>query len=115
MWKCIHSHQNDQRSPHLCQRFPVHASGSMGITPMPCHDSDRGCMIAMRNGNAGICGNCNGRTHTGYNFKWNAGLGKSQSLFTATAKDKRVAPLQANDEVSLLCVVNEESVNLFLF
>src|SRR5258706_11826521 len=71
--------------------------------------------MTMSDGNTCISGYCNSRTNSGYNLKRNASLCQSQSLFTTTPEDERVTALQPHYRVTLLRIIDEQSVNLLLF
>src|SRR3981081_1368208 len=68
----------------------------------------------MGNRNARIGGYRNGRTHPRHNLKWDTGLCQRQSLFSSTSEDERVTTLQSHYRMALLCIVNEQRVNLLL-
>ena len=74
---------------------------------MPGDDSDGRCEVAMGNGNACIGGYCNGRTHTGHDLEWDAGICQRQRLFASSPKDEGVPPFQAYHKVSLLSIFDE--------
>src|SRR2546421_6372598 len=71
--------------------------------------------MAMSDGDTCIGWHCNSRTNSGHNLKRNAALCQRQSLFTTAPEDERVAALQPHYRVTLLRIVNEQSVNLLLF
>src|ERR1700739_3423675 len=69
----------------------------------------------MGNRNACIGRYLNGRTQRRHNLIWDASLRQGQGLFSSTSEDERIASLQPHYGITLLCIVNEQSVNPLLF
>ena len=55
----------------------------------------------MRQWNAGISGNRDGRAHTGNDFEGDTGIGQRLGLFAAASENKRIAAFEPHDFGSL--------------
>ena len=77
-------------------------------------EGDNGSMIAMRQRNAGISGNAEGRGDAGHNLERDAGIRQGFGLFPAPPEQKRISALQAHDFEAALAAIDEQRADLFL-
>ena len=103
-----HENQRPLKPRQSSERFRCFSS------PMSRHHGKRRSRPSVRHRDPEVlrCGNAG--ADAGNHLIGDAGLLKSQRLFAASAKDRRITPLEAHDPETSSRAVNQEFVDLFL-
>jgi hypothetical protein len=84
------------------------------ISAVTRKESDGGGLAAMGQWERRISARSGRSGNSWDDFEWNAMGGEVIHLFAETAEDARVATLETYHETTLLCLVNQNGVNLVL-
>src|SRR6266478_4853905 len=86
----------------------------LGMLTASGDQNQRGGKLAMSKWNLNPRGRAQGSSNSGYNFNLNTSLAERFKFFATSPEDEGVATLQPDHLQSQLCVVHEQTVDIFL-
>src|SRR4029453_15942598 len=96
----LRSGVTDDRSLQPCEAGPVDIRWRAALVLVPADQRDGVAASGIRDGDAGISGDCEAGSQARHHLERNAVLVKEQCLLAATIEDERIAPLQPGDKFS---------------
>ena len=115
--RLLQSHIEDQGVAFAQQLAPAHKGETLlagACLQMAGDEGHRAGHAAMGEGNITTGGTANGRRDAGHHSKGDLLLAQAERLFTAAAKDVRVAALEADHLFALLGQINQQLIDLLL-
>ncbi len=113
-WQVLYAHVEDERSREARQRLPVEHRLRLGRVLVPGHESDRGGVVAVGDGDSGVGRRGDPGSHPGHDLEIDACASERLRLLAAATEDERVAALEPDDASPLSRVVDHQLLDLVL-